>query len=372
MRPVPVLAGITLLLTCALVRADPAPDELAVSAAEVEVRSGPSPKFYATGKLYRGQKVQVVRDREAPEGWLAIKPPPGSFSWIKSLFLKQVDAQTGVVVAGDVPVPVRVGSSVTNVPPSVEQVKLQRGTQVVILDKPLYADSGAWVPIQAPPQEVRYIPAEAVKAAPPVVTAVASKQPEAPAAAEAAPAADSEEARLRLRAKQAEKEGKTDEARELYKQVAKMTCDHDVRILCHNRLHYLEQAAQAKPDPQKAAAAGPAAVNTARPATVAAAAPAGQRGQTTSLYSNSAVPSVAAQWSSAGRLRMAAFQMDGKQVYVLENGQGQPLLYATAYPGVSLDPYIGRTVFLYGPQEYRSAGVVRTYYMTATHVHLIQ
>jgi len=32
------------------------------------------------------------------KGWLAIKPPQGSFSWINEKFIKQTDARTGVVV----------------------------------------------------------------------------------------------------------------------------------------------------------------------------------------------------------------------------------------------------------------------------------
>src|SRR5262245_61810993 len=66
---------------------------------QVAVRSGGSEKFYATGKLQRGQKVEVLRDSPEYPGWLVIKPPPGSFSWINARFVQERGPYLGVVVA---------------------------------------------------------------------------------------------------------------------------------------------------------------------------------------------------------------------------------------------------------------------------------
>src|SRR5262245_4278467 len=70
----------------------PAPDAVLYTASvvplEAEVRCGPgnSPRLYPTNRLKKGDRVEVVR--ELQDGWLAIKPPPGSFSWINMRFLQ--------------------------------------------------------------------------------------------------------------------------------------------------------------------------------------------------------------------------------------------------------------------------------------------
>src|SRR5689334_13125487 len=71
-----------------------------IQAAEVEVRSGPSlnPSYYPTSKLYRGDKVTVVKEYD--KDWLAIEPPaPGrdSFSWINAQAVK-VNGMSAIVV----------------------------------------------------------------------------------------------------------------------------------------------------------------------------------------------------------------------------------------------------------------------------------
>ena len=50
-----------LLIGAATAHAQIAP-EVAISVPEVEVRSGPSPAFYATGKLRQGDRVTVLRE----------------------------------------------------------------------------------------------------------------------------------------------------------------------------------------------------------------------------------------------------------------------------------------------------------------------
>ena len=63
-------------------------NEMVIVIPEVEVRSGPTLEYYPTSKLYYGSKVIVLRESKQP-GWLAIKPPPGSFSWINAKFVKK-------------------------------------------------------------------------------------------------------------------------------------------------------------------------------------------------------------------------------------------------------------------------------------------
>src|SRR5262245_7338497 len=77
--------------------AQPAASPATVTATEVKVRSGPGDRFYATSKLKQGDPIEVVPlppERQQP-GWLAIKPPKGSFSWVSARFVKKINDQSG-------------------------------------------------------------------------------------------------------------------------------------------------------------------------------------------------------------------------------------------------------------------------------------
>jgi hypothetical protein len=127
---------------------------------EVEVRSGPSPVYYATGKLKAGTPVRVVAEKEG--GWLAIEPPAGSFSWINGRLLGELTGRTAVVFAPEAPV--LAGSSLLDRQPDVVAAKLPRGSQVVILGEPrILPDGSKWWPIM-PQKEFRYLRKEAVAA----------------------------------------------------------------------------------------------------------------------------------------------------------------------------------------------------------------
>jgi uncharacterized protein YraI len=287
------------------------PAEMAITMPEVEVRSGPSTKFYPTAKLYRGAKVKVVRASKQ-EGWLEIEPPPGSFSWINQRYVEiRPNGQMGTVNA-EVPVSVLPGSSVTNTPPDVEQIKVERGTVVVILDHPLYAQSGVWLPIAPQPREVRYIPAQAVD----------TKQLAGTATPSAVPVVNASLASMN---KAASPSGSVS-----------------------------QPAQPARISPTPAGGWQPTSSNSP---------------PTTSLYATGAAPAAnQPQWSVWGLLRKTGFQKDGQTMYMLESRQGQPLLYVATKPGFSLGSYVGREVSLYGSVSY--IGELRIYSMTATHVAL--
>jgi hypothetical protein len=76
------------------------------------------------------------------------------------------------------------------------------------------------------------------------------------------------------------------------------------------------------------------------------------------------------QWSVYGQLRRTAFQKDGQPMYVLENKQGQALLYITTLPGFTLSPYVGKTLSIYGSIN-RSDDYKSRFYMTATSVSVL-
>ena len=63
-------------------QADTFPYSAFTTAERVYVNSGPGEDFYATHILTRGAEVEVYWENE--DGWLAIRPPQGSFSWVPS------------------------------------------------------------------------------------------------------------------------------------------------------------------------------------------------------------------------------------------------------------------------------------------------
>ena len=366
--------------------ADPETDNeynTTVRVPEVLVRSGPSLQYYATSKLRQSEEVHVIKQEE---GWIAITPPADSFSWVKDLFIKEVDstAHTAEVLAW---AEVRVGSALEPEKRNVTRLKLRPGSLVVILDeKRSISEDGSWVKIQPHPTEYRYIPADAVKPAAPKVQASAPL-PAGPPPALGAPSSgqgfsggppgDS----LWYRAEQAERSGNPAEAERLFLQLAHETSDHDLQMRCYNRIHFLREGR--RPSYPSGYQGGRPSdsyyPNNANPNRLAPAPgyPYTTASRATSQYTYAPIPPVGqapavssatnaaanCQWSGWGWLRRAPFWVDNKPAFVLENSQGLPRLYVTAQQGVNLDGYVNRSVNLYGKMTYR--GDLRTNYMTA-------
>jgi hypothetical protein len=401
MRFVRLIIGAAWILAVSVnAQAGPVPYQATVVVPEVEVRSLPSgsANSYPTSKLRQGSIVEVVEEKEG--GWLAIKPPAGSFSWVQTRFLERPypNAPSGVILGDGVEV--RLGSSVVDRKPDVFQVRLQRGAQVVILNQPKAYDdeTGGWVTIQPPEKEVRFIPAEAVKPAGPVQTVSSAPPGGTPVfpggqlTGSGAPSADSAatshlhapvEDPLWLQAKQAEREGKFVEAENLYLQLAKQTTDHDLCIRCYNHIHYLKQRVQ--PIPAAGTANVPAAtsaypvaggenrlvptpaipyppvVKSAPTATGQAtsqytylrepASPAGgpAQAQTSAVVTN---PPAAASMIGPGLLVRAASPVAGQQGYMLDRGKDLPIYFVLPSPGVNLDRFANTRVSITGTIAY--------------------
>ncbi len=123
------------------------------------VRSGPGKNYYATGQLRRGDMVEVFR--HDPGGWCAIKPPPGSFSWIPAASVQIGSDGLALVTRDDVQC--RVGSQLGEAQ-GVVQVHLQEGEVVEVLGIVQASEAGeaSWVKISPPSGEFRWIHQDAL------------------------------------------------------------------------------------------------------------------------------------------------------------------------------------------------------------------
>jgi uncharacterized protein YraI len=350
-----------------------------IAASEVEVRSGPSPTFYPTGKLRRGETVRVVREEE---GWLAIVPPEGSFSWVRASLVDQKE-QTATVKAFEVPL--RVGSRIVDRQPDVERVKAKQGTQLVLIGKPVISSDGAWLPVLPHPTEVRYIPPDALRTSPPVqqqtVAAAAVNVPPAYTnPATPTPAGNP----LLLEAQRAERDGNLPEAIRLYEQLARQVSvtDHELSLRCLNRSQQLRDYQAGKAPPYTATTYSLGADGRLAPAQTGQMASPYPPRQATSQYcyqveptgstvrlappavAAAATPPVGEQWYGPGRLYRTCLNVDSKTTYGFEAYDGRSHIYVTAAPGTTLEPFVNRSVYLRGQLSYR--GELRTYTMDAT------
>jgi uncharacterized protein YgiM (DUF1202 family) len=163
--------------------AEPAPYQARVIAANTPVHSGPGEKFYHTDMLAQGDVVEVYREK--PGGWLGIRPPLNSFSWVAERDLVVKDGGLGEVVRDDVAS--RIGSRVGD-RRNAAQVRLKKGEQVEVLGEETVKGE-KWYRIAPPAGEFRWIQASLVERSGPVPTS--QNESDASSAAAATPAESS-------------------------------------------------------------------------------------------------------------------------------------------------------------------------------------
>jgi uncharacterized protein YgiM (DUF1202 family) len=98
---------------------------------DVFIRSGPGTNFYQCGKLYAGDRVQVITTKD---GWSCVIPPAGSFSWVSMQYVSiNLDNPTMGIITGD-NVGVYAGSDfVLPMHSTSKQAVLNRGQAVKLL-----------------------------------------------------------------------------------------------------------------------------------------------------------------------------------------------------------------------------------------------
>jgi hypothetical protein len=129
-----------------------------IAAERAEVTSGPGRRFYVTDHLPRGTAVEVYREDDA--GWLAIRPPAGSFSWIPAEHVEVLDDGVGKVRTS---AESWIGTRIEHVEEHKQQISLQAGELVEIVGEKVVAGTeengkeSKWLKIAPPAGEFRYI-----------------------------------------------------------------------------------------------------------------------------------------------------------------------------------------------------------------------
>lgn len=133
------------------------PYKAAVRKADTQVRSGPGKSYYVTQKLDEGATVEVYR--HDPGGWCAVRPPDGSFSWIRSRYLDVGEDNIATINAEEVVA--RVGSSVVDAR-DVIQVHLEQDEAVELVDGD-EEKHGSWRKVAPPSGEFRWVPLDSLE-----------------------------------------------------------------------------------------------------------------------------------------------------------------------------------------------------------------
>jgi len=356
-----------------------------------EVRSGPGSdsKLYGTNNLKAGDVITVVQER--PDGWLAIRPPDGSFSWVQSKYLQRIVAtQPNYLVQTNDgnKVPVYIGSAVLNTKPTLESARLTRGSQVKSLGAAQSDGKENWIPIVPPENELRYIRCEAIGKqavqANPTPEAVPSTPPN-PVSSNAIVNANSAvpncDANQRWsQAISAETAGQSTEAIRLYSQIGQdFACSQPMfASQAYGRAVWLRDcASKGKTNTVQACAPGqPKLTNKALVQAVsnsqnnAPTAPIGSAPTANMVpQSNGPSPTPVKSINSGsgsgmgpGFLRKAGRPQSNEPSYYIESQQGRPLIYLAPAPGQNLDLFINQRVEVSGPTTYRSD--MRAYVMT--------
>jgi hypothetical protein len=370
------LASLTtiLVLSGSLLAAESKPDVRTVTIPQAQVWCGPSTSdgLYPTNVLRQGDRVEVESEQES--GWLVIRPPVGSFSWINNRFVQYISTKYAnyVITYDGHDVPVLIGSCLKTDRPSKIGVRLPRGAQVRVIGRPMTDDEGTWLPIEPPEGEVRYLRKEAVtKLNNNTQTSASAKTPVQ------APDPDT----LWRDAQKADNAGRLADAIRLYKLAgdANSTVNPSRSSEAYQRAHWIEQVNSSTHGSSGSAyypdgGAPPAAsvspyslpvnqvgTNVIQP--IGGATPGTVPAQLVSTQSVSA-PQPAVCYEQ-GRLQRA-FKNEVNRRYHLLDKNGSPFRSVVAAPGVDLSRFEDRNVELWGQLSYDYDR--RNYLMTVSQV----
>lgn len=127
---------------------------------ETFARSGPGESFDETSRLCIGDRLEIYEETE--DGWCAIRPPLGSFSWVAAAHVELAPNGVGTVLTDGLAS--RIGSDLHERCRHIA-VKLAKGEAVRVLDRretPENPTSPLWYKITPPRGEFRWVPRSAI------------------------------------------------------------------------------------------------------------------------------------------------------------------------------------------------------------------
>jgi hypothetical protein len=336
-----------------------------VRAREIEVRSGPSAKYYATGKLRYGDKVRV----KATHGdYLSIAPPADAFSLVAKSSVRTLPGREGVIQieAADT----YQGSTLVG-DCNVRGTRLAQGAQVTILEEVTVPTASGQAPFYkiVPLSESRYIPADAIRDTSAVVPA-GGPAPARPGGVQQASAPGDQIGAWLNRADIAYKKGDATgdwtEAKRLYEEISRSD-NHEARIVAWNRLSYIRKkspalfAAASPAAPPPAVTSGTSGFRPSVPANPTPAPPA------PAISASPATSRVA----SPGWLRRVGVRQQGQPPYYVADAQGKVLFHVAPATGADLEPYVDQKIEITGgPMVFRQD--LRSNYMLAVSARRVQ
>jgi len=332
------------------------PADQVISVPEVEVRSGPSMQSYATSKLHSGDRVRVIDTRT--EGWLGIKPPPGSYSWINARHVNRENnnfTATVLVTSADV----LIGSQLVKEMPNQRGATLQQGTILTLLKDqrsdgrldvmPATGPDGVYYAIVPAIDELRWIPASAVQ--PPAAVTSASASPIN--AGTTAPGTN--DAALLVRAERSAAGGNIADALASYSQLAQQTSDPNVRAWASERYQALQYRPTASTNAQSNYSQNGTGWNNP-----AVAAPTPSNVNVRPDYRHTGPGTLSRSYLTVPGGKLCAMEPDDPR---------QSRTYVKAGPSINLEDYVNRHVDVYGTLTYD--GELRNHYLTASKVEML-
>ena len=121
--------------------------EEATISRSTQLFSGPGDEYFPTEPIEEGAIVEIFRARG---DWLAVRPTPGSYSWVDRRLIRELSPVLAEVTADGATS--RLGSSIHEAR-TVYQVRLKRGEKVALLGQ----TDGRWVKIAPPSGEFRWV-----------------------------------------------------------------------------------------------------------------------------------------------------------------------------------------------------------------------
>jgi hypothetical protein len=394
-----------LFLCVTTLHAGQVPYAATVIHANAEVRCKPStdPKLYPTNRLPQGARVLVLEERS--DGWLGIQPPPGSFSWVNATQVERiVPTQANWVVKTD-SVPVLIGGDIVQARPTVEGVRLARGTQLRVLGQEVRdVDGSVWLPIDSPAGEIRYLRADAVRAEPNVATQpsptpvasvadpakttsaftvnrTTSKDPALSIPAQTTPIAPTLAANATpwQKAEYYERLGQWADAIRIYEQLAKdlQPSRPDWADFANKRAAYLRNGGKAPVNWSSTQAMSDVRSSTFYPTVPPAAPAAPQARLLPPADPNATTTQQTASWNATqpntqtvtktGTLVRSGYYHSGDAQYRLQTSDDARFMtYAVAGQGIDLERYVDHAVELTGTWSYR--GDLHGYYMVVSSI----